>query len=462
MEEPKAILTFFRTLSEEEDEDLTQGGPGLSRNLNKNRHVSFEDAVENSRDSLSGTLFPHLGEEIVSKPEGDVRKREAGNDSDVAEEERNNNDNLTEPRSHETWLDERTPKESHGHSSSDCTDTGSGFTQDDAQEAHHRGRQEDFVTRASSFHPEESGNSTSSKTKHVIIMVTRTRSEEEEEEEEEVEPLAAASLEQAAGPSCFQNIDEDERTAEDSEEEEEGDASPDVSAQRSLLPKDAAPNIIAASAVNNLQHGSTCTRGTFLPGPPADKQNQIPAFFRGLRVLKKGAVGPEHDSVAQIKASSQEPRGEISPERQGDAKAQGRLLGHISQFLTRKKSVDEKEEMIEMEGKGDQDEDEDEEDQIEESEMGERQELETEEDAEVSSESPKPSVSSAEAAFDAFKAFFTPKPLKKDPTEKVDLDAVRRKIRADKETLRALFERRSGVTPEKRKSSDGKVRVACE
>lgn len=452
-------------------------------NLKKNRHVSFEDAVENSRDSLSGTLYPHVGEEITSRPEGDVSKREAGNDSDMAEEERNNNDNLTEPRSaavNENWLDDRTLVESlqpkHEHISSDCTDTGCecvaapGVTQDDAEEARRRGRQgdgdvhceEDFVTRASSsnvgFHPEESGNSRSSKTKHVIIMVTQTRPAEEEE----VEPLAAASLEPAGGPSCFQNIDEDERTgaAEDSEGEETRDASPDVPVRRSLLPKDTAPNMIAASAVNDLQHGSTCTRGTFLPGPPTDKQNQIPAFFRGLRVLKKGVVGPEHDTVAQIKPSSQETRGEISPEKQGDAKAQGRLLGHISQFLTRKKSVDEKEEMIEMEGEGDQVEDE--ESQIEESEMGERKELETEEGAEVSSESPKPSVSSAESAFDAFKAFFTPKPLKKDPTEKVDLDAVRKKIRADKEMLRALFERKPSVTPEKRKSSDGKVRVVYE
>ncbi|TMS11985.1 Formin [Larimichthys crocea] len=41
----------------------------------------------------------------------------------------------------------------------------------------------------------------------------------------------------------------------------------------------------------------------------------------------------------------------------------------------------------------------------------------------LSLESTKPSVTSAEAAFDAFKAFFTPKPLKKDPAEKVDLEA---------------------------------------
>ena len=66
-------------------------------------------------------------------------------------------------------------------------------------------------------------------------------------------------------------------------------------------------------------------------------------------------------------------------------------------------------------------------------------------------------MSGAEAAFDAFKAFFTPKPLKKDPADKVDLDAVRKKIRGDKDVLRAVFERTSSKTPEKKDSSDGKV-----
>ncbi|XP_068433661.1 formin [Clinocottus analis] len=459
MEEQKAILKFFRTLSEEDSMDITQGGTGLSLNLVKNRDVRFEDAVENSRDSSSGIPLPHEEEEITSKSEGHISRREAGYDSDMPEEELSNV-KLAEQQSvavDKNSLDERPLKESLqpkcAHIPSDCTNTGCecvasfSVTHDDAEEAHRRGNkdngkvhcQEDFVTSTSSsdvgFHPEESVTSRSSQTKHVVVTVTRTGPAVEEE----VETIAAASLEQAGGPSCFQNEEERTGALEDSEEEEKRDVFPDYSAQHFLLPstKDTSP----ASAVNNPPPGSTYTRATFTPGSPTDKQIQFPGLFSGLRVLRKGVVGPEHDTVVQIKPSSQEARRES-------------ILDQISQFMNREKRGDENEERKEIDGEGDQEEIE--KNQIEERQPGERKDLETGEEAGVSSESTKPSVSSAEAAFDAFKAFFTPKPLKKVPTEKVDLDAVRRRIRSDRETLRALFEKTSDKTPEKGKSPDGK------
>ncbi len=132
-------------------------------------------------------------------------------------------------------------------------------------------------------------------------------------------------------------------------------------------------------------------------------------------------------------------------EKQGDAKAQAGLLDQISQLLNREKKEDEKEEKEEMEA---------EKALNDTSEKNESEKPETEEEADVSLESLKTPVSSAEAAFDAFKAFFTPKPLKKDPVEKVDLEAVRKKIRTEKDVLRALFERTSSRTPEKKDSSN--------
>ncbi|XP_068564522.1 formin [Cebidichthys violaceus] len=478
MEDQKAILKFFRTLSEEDNDDTMQGGTGLSFNLKKNRDMSFEDAVDNSRDSLSGIKLPHVGEAITSKSDGDNSRREAGNDSDMTEEERNNV-NLTEQHSvavNENSLGEPTLKETQQpkrqHISNDCTNTGCecvaavSVTQDDAEEADQRGRkgnenvlcQENFATSTSSsdvgFDSEEYVKSRSSKTKHVVIMVTRTGPVIEEE----VEPIAAPSLEQTGGPSWFENNNEEERTGaeEDSEEEEKRDAFPDFSAQSHNPPstKNTSPNILMTSPANNPPPGSTCTRATFTPGSPTDKQIQIPALFSGMRVLRKGVVGSEHNTVAQIKPFSQGTRRASFPGKQGDAKVQGTFLDQISQFLNREKRGDEKEEREEMEAEGDQEENE--KNQIEESQEGEKKELETGEGAGVSFESTKPPVSSAEAAFDAFKAFFTPKPLKKDPTEKVDLDAVRWKIRTDKDVLRALFEKTSNKTPEKKESPHGK------
>lgn len=481
MEEQKqAVLKCFRTLSEEENEDIMQGDTELSFNVKKNGDMSFDDAVENRR---SYVILPHEGERMM----GHITRTEVGNDSYMTEEERNNI-NLTEQESVDYKVDNgsekqtyatnkeqnKTPHERYNaeschslhecslkesvqatcqHISTDCTNTGYDCVapvddkKDDNAEVNQRGRKDGENDHSQEdlggFDHEESARSRS-KTRHVVITVTRTESVVEEEDEAIVTP----TLEQTVG---FKNEDEEEKGAEeDSEEEEEKrDLFPDFSANNLPNPKDFPPNFFT----NDPPPGSTFTRATFSPGSPTDKQPQLPALFSGLRVLRKGVVGPEHDTVAQIKpsSSSQGARREVFPERQGDAKAQGSFLDQISQFLNREKR-DEKEERKEMEAEGDQDENE-----IEESQEDERKEPEPESEAEVSFE--KPSVSSAEAAFDAFKAFFTPKPLRKDPSEKVDLEAVRRKIRADKDVLKALFERTSNKTPEKKESHDGKVRI---
>uniref|UniRef100_A0A7N9AXB1 Formin 1 n=1 Tax=Mastacembelus armatus TaxID=205130 RepID=A0A7N9AXB1_9TELE len=159
--------------------------------------------------------------------------------------------------------------------------------------------------------------------------------------------------------------------------------------------------------------------------------------------------------MVQIKPSSQALKRAFSIEKEGDSKVQGSFLDQISQFLNREKKGEDKEEK-EIECEGDQETRE--KNEIEESqESPEKEDLEKEENTEVLVEATKPPVSSAEAAFDAFKAFFTPKPLKKEPAEKADLEAVRQKIRTEKVMLRALFEKTSNKTPEKKDSSDGKV-----
>uniref|UniRef100_A0A3Q1JKH7 FH2 domain-containing protein n=1 Tax=Anabas testudineus TaxID=64144 RepID=A0A3Q1JKH7_ANATE len=283
---------------------------------------------------------------------------------------------------------------------------------DNVQDAQNQG---DFLTNTFN----ESMKQTS-KTKHVVITVTRIGPAVEEETQTGIEEAE----ERAVESSYLKKEDEEEgkRAEEDTEEEEEKkDVFPDFS-------KDLSPNISISSStlVNNHPPGSSVSRTTFSPGSPTDKQIQLPALFSSLRVLRKGVVGSENDTVA-LKPSSQAAKRTIFSEKQGESKAQGSFLDQISQFLSREKKVDEKEEEAGME------------------------DLAETTDKNDNEESPE------KAAFDAFKAFFTPKPLKKEPTvEKGDLDAVRKKIRTEKDLLRGLFERTSSKSPEKKDLSHGK------
>ncbi|KAJ3606332.1 hypothetical protein NHX12_025853 [Muraenolepis orangiensis] len=195
----------------------------------------------------------------------------------------------------------------------------------------------------------------------------------------------------------------------------------------------------------------TTNRTTFLPSSPTDKPIQLPALFSGLRVLRKGVTGPEHDTVAQIKSPLRGSKKELVPEVEHNPgvgtkyKVQRResLLDQISQLLNRRTSDgngDESDSSTEPQPQGLR---------MERDETGRNAEEDAprvtggpREQTELK-DTPKSPVSGAEAAFDAFKAFFTPKPLRKDPSERFDLEAVRRRIKSDKDVLRALFERSS-------------------
>ncbi|XP_033847312.2 formin [Periophthalmus magnuspinnatus] len=176
--------------------------------------------------------------------------------------------------------------------------------------------------------------------------------------------------------------------------EEEEDISPRPSPPPSTPPLSLSRGPGSSRMSNEPPPGSTLTRATFSPSSPTDKQPQLPALFSGLRVLRKGVVGPDHDTISQFKPVSQ------------NSKTQGTFLDQISQFLNREKQEEGGEEAKQNEF---------------------NDIMETR--------------SSADAVFDAFKAFFTPRPLKKDPSGKVDLDAVRRRIRNEREQLKALFEK---------------------
>ena len=214
---------------------------------------------------------------------------------------------------------------------------------------------------------------------------------------------------------------------------------------------------------------TTTTRTTFSPRSPTDKPLQLPALFSGLRVFRKGVTGPEHDTVAQIKSLLQGSKKEPDPEVENtseDAEVQRResILDHLSQLLNRRENGADKNE----EGTADRaDESEvfirESKQVVDEEKEKDEMERNREEDADRTTDQPgeptelQSPVSGAEAAFDAFKAFFTPRPLRKDPSERFDLAAIRKRIRSDKEVLKGLIERSPNNTAVRESPSDGKV-----
>uniref|UniRef100_A0A3Q4G7X1 Formin-like n=1 Tax=Neolamprologus brichardi TaxID=32507 RepID=A0A3Q4G7X1_NEOBR len=446
----------------------------ISGDLKKNGDVDFTDALEHSSNFLSYVILPHA-EEKTSNSLGNSSLREKGNDSDITEEERShykvteqqsvavNTEKGLEKQSFATNHDQNNLSDEHKvngcskqgchisqnpldewalneslqtncqHISIDCMDTDGDCvvsisamedTENSNENAQREHCQEDSDTITSTsdmdFDPQICGNTGPLKSKHVVITVTRT------------------------GPA----LEELEQISDKAEEEETRDANSETpnSPPHPHSLKDNLPEMTIKSATNNPPPDSTFSRATFSPSSPADKQIQVPALFSSLRVLRKGVTGPEHDTMAHIKPSPVGGRGEDFTEKQKDTKVPGSILDQISHFLSQEKRGDEKE-VLEAEG----DRNETRVNGSEDSQEREKKEPETNKNTEVSEscELTKPSMSSAEAAFDAFKAFFTPKPLKKDPGDKVGLEALRKKIRNDKDVLKTLFERASSKTPEK-------------
>ncbi|XP_077076428.1 formin isoform X2 [Siphateles boraxobius] len=68
----------------------------------------------------------------------------------------------------------------------------------------------------------------------------------------------------------------------------------------------------------------------------------------------------------------------------------------------------------------------------------------------------------AETALDALKAFFTVKSAKKDTSNRMELDIVKKKINRDKDVLRAFFDRNSTKSPDNKETTDSKADVSEE
>ncbi|XP_031692684.1 formin-like [Oncorhynchus kisutch] len=246
--------------------------------------------------------------------------------------------------------------------------------------------------------------------------------------------------------------------------------------------------------------GTTSIRATFSLGSPVEKPLQLPALFSGLRTLKKGAAGSDQDIVALIKPPSPSDLGVNKPVRREQKtvrRRQGTFLDQLSQLLNmekddnskmkestgeeskestgeeRKESTgeemrestgeerkeskpseeskefsDEPEEVREVKEKTEKDTETEKTEQDTEKEKTEGLSVikppESSEPSEtLEPKEPQKPPSRAEVAFDEFKAFFVPRPLRRDQ------DAVKRKA--------WIFER-TFKTPEKK--TDSKLRAS--
>lgn len=180
--------------------------------------------------------------------------------------------------------------------------------------------------------------------------------------------------------------------------------------------------------------------------PGGEKSFQLPAFFSGLRVLKKGATAEAGETITEIKPKDGDlallkltqpvhkslvQGGQQTVKSQGrttDPKATPTLLEQLSQLLNIDMPRTEvKEADPEFPGAD---------------EMGYSTDQESQKysgDAQVQGGQVK--AKPPETALEAFKALFIRPPKKGTTADTSELEALKRKMRHEKESLRAVFER---------------------
>ncbi|XP_072545897.1 formin-like isoform X3 [Salminus brasiliensis] len=229
-------------------------------------------------------------------------------------------------------------------------------------------------------------------------------------------------------------------------------------------PSDSVPNAISPPLQVSKQDTPATERATTDPSSKPRSRAastprepfQLPALFSGLRVLKKGAVGEERESVSEIKqrdtdrallslkqqvnkakfekqaASTSSPKKRAEPKDVSEPKSRLWRILNFDDGHTQESPEKESQDTGDL--------------------KSEEQDLVgnvAEDDSPINDGN-----KSTDTAFDAFKFFFSPKPLKKDPADApVDLEAVKRKRKNEKELLKSIFERTSSKSPSSEKST---------
>ncbi|KAL8169350.1 UNVERIFIED_CONTAM: hypothetical protein K2H54_047278 [Gekko kuhli] len=178
-----------------------------------------------------------------------------------------------------------------------------------------------------------------------------------------------------------------------------------------------------------------------------EKSFQLPAFFSGLRVRKKGLPRDLGESVTEIKQKDSDltmlklkqpvKKSHIAPDllskrKLSEPKASPTFLEQLSQLLGPKNDDKDSTEVTSDSGGSDD-----------------SQECKSSVRTEPSNPPDEVKPSPAESALDAFKALFTRPPKKETTADTSELEAIKRKMRHEKESLKAIFER------SKTKSGDG-------
>lgn len=220
-------------------------------------------------------------------------------------------------------------------------------------------------------------------------------------------------------------------------------------------PETSTPPPASSVSPSSTSSTSSPSRGTANSSSPSF---HMPALFSGLRVLKKGAVGEDRETVSAIRQSEKDAdlallslkstvnkaklpseQKTASPakrhaEPKPVAETKSTVMGHLSQLLNIENRGETK--------KSDDGQDADPEHCRKESEN--REEIMGE-----SGPGPETPTSTLERkktsdiAYETFRSIFGPKTVRKEKTEDVDLEAVKKKFKNDKESLRSIFERAS-------------------
>uniref|UniRef100_A0A8C8RSH3 Formin 1 n=1 Tax=Pelusios castaneus TaxID=367368 RepID=A0A8C8RSH3_9SAUR len=187
------------------------------------------------------------------------------------------------------------------------------------------------------------------------------------------------------------------------------------------------------------------SNNTSAPKPAGgEKTFQLPAFFSGLRVRKKGLAAEDGETVTEIKQKDSDlallklnqpvkksniTSGLLPKKKPAEPKPNPTFLEQLSHLL----NIDVPKNEAKAENSGETTSESETSDEGQESKITDR--IEPPSPAEETQPSPP------ESAFDAFKALFMRPPKNEMTVDTSELEALKRKMRNEKESLRAVFER---------------------
>ncbi|XP_072221865.1 formin-like isoform X2 [Leuresthes tenuis] len=214
------------------------------------------------------------------------------------------------------------------------------------------------------------------------------------------------------------------------------------------------PPVSSAATPSSSSNSSPSKGTTTLSSPPSF---QMPALFSGLRVLKKGAVGEDREVVSEIKQREKDAelallslkksvnKAKLFPEQKTTTPVK-KHSEHKPAAESKRSVVGQHTEPLSLDNRDDpKRSNEQEGDNVhgeKESENGESVAGEKSSGSE-SPTCPTEKKKTSDLAYETFRNIFGPKTVKKEKTEDIDIEAVKKKIKNDKENLRLIFARSS-------------------